>query len=63
VSSNPRFLGDAVQMLAPLEGTTSQSMSGGYGIFSEGNMFALISGSELFLKVDDYSLQEEPRPL
>jgi DNA transformation protein len=28
-------------------------MFGGYGIFHEGDMFALISGSTLYFKVDD----------
>jgi DNA transformation protein len=28
-------------------------MFGGYGIFHKGDMFALISGSELYFKVDD----------
>jgi len=42
-----------MEMLVPLEGISSRSMFGGYGIFAGGNMFALVSGSALFFKVDD----------
>lgn len=40
-------------LLAPLGGVSSKSMFGGFGIFHEGDMFALISGHALFFKVDD----------
>jgi DNA transformation protein len=33
-------------------------MFGGYGIFHEGKMFALIKGSGLFFKVDNSNLSE-----
>ncbi len=42
-----------MEMLVPLGGMTSRSMFGGYGVFQEGDMFALISGSTLYFKVDD----------
>lgn len=40
-------------LLAPLGDVRSRAMFGGYGIFHEGDMFALISGSSLNFKVDD----------
>ncbi len=42
-----------VELLAPLGDVSSRSMFGGYGIFHESDMFALISGSTLYFKVDD----------
>jgi DNA transformation protein and related proteins len=42
-----------LEKLASLEGVTGRSMFGGFGIFAGGDMFALISGAALFLKVDD----------
>ena len=40
-------------MLSPIGALRSKSMFGGYGIFHEGAMFALIKGNGLFFKVDD----------
>ncbi len=42
-----------MEMLTPLDGVSARAMFGGYGIFHEGTMFALISGSTLYFKVDD----------
>jgi DNA transformation protein len=47
------FMSYAMELLAPLGDVRSRSMFGGYGIFHEGDMFALISGSTLYFKVDD----------
>ncbi|MBI2863681.1 MAG: TfoX/Sxy family protein [Chloroflexi bacterium] len=53
MSADPAFRDQVIESLAPLGDITSRSMFGGYGIFAGGDMFALISGSALFLKVDD----------
>lgn len=53
MAADSAFRDRVLEMLAPLEAINSRSMFGGYGIFAEGDMFALISGSALFLKVDD----------
>jgi DNA transformation protein len=43
-----------IDLLAPLGGVTGRAMFGGYGIFHEGDMFALISSSSaLYFKADD----------
>lgn len=43
-----------MELLAPLGGVTGRAMFGGYGIFHEGDMFALISSSStLYFKADD----------
>ena len=47
------YLKYVTELLAPLGGITSRAMFGGYGIFHEEAMFALIAGSTLFFKVDD----------
>jgi DNA transformation protein len=47
-----------MDLLAPVGGITSKSMFGGYGIFHEGDMFALISGASLFFKVSDSNRSE-----
>ncbi len=47
------FMGHVMDLLAPLARVRSRAMFGGYGIFHEDDMFALISGSTLYFKVDD----------
>ncbi len=42
-----------MELLEPIGNVTSRAMFGGYGIFHEGDMFALITGSALFFKVDE----------
>lgn len=42
-----------LEKLGSIEGITSKSMFGGYGIFAGGYMFALVSGNALFFKADD----------
>ncbi|WP_421864838.1 TfoX/Sxy family protein [Motiliproteus sp.] len=41
---------DLMQVLGPVE---ARRMFGGYGIFLQGLMFALVDGQDLYLKVDD----------
>ena len=53
MAADPAFRDQVVDMLSPIGAIDSRSMFGGYGIFAEGDMFALISGSALFFKVDD----------
>ncbi len=47
------YLDHVTELLAPLGEVSSRAMFGGYGIFHEGDMFALISGSTLYFKVND----------
>lgn len=42
-----------MDLLTPIANITSKAMFGGYGIFHEGIMFALISGSSIYFKVED----------
>lgn len=42
-----------MELLAPIGGVHSRAMFGGYGIFHDGDMFALIAGSTLYFKVDE----------
>ena len=65
------FLDHVTSLLGPIKGVTNKTMFGGYGIFHDGEMFALIKGTGLFFKVDatnrpDYekagSKQYKPMP-
>ena len=53
MAADADFTKEVMQLLGPLEDVSSRAMFGGYGIFSGGDMFALISGAALFFKVDD----------
>ena len=47
------YLAHVMELLTPTGNITSRAMFGGYGIFHEGDMFALISGDTLYFKADD----------
>ena len=53
MAADPAFRDEVLDLLAPIEEISCRSMFGGYGIFAGADMFALISGSALFFKVDD----------
>ena len=53
MAADKGFHDHVMELLCPLGGVTSRAMFGGYGIFHDGDMFALISGSTLYFKVDD----------
>ncbi|MBI3976682.1 MAG: TfoX/Sxy family protein [Chloroflexi bacterium] len=53
MAADSAFRDRVLELLAPLGLVTSRSMFGGYGIFAESSMFALIAGEGLFFKVDD----------
>ncbi len=65
IAPNKAYLDQIMICLVPLGSISSKPMFGGYGIFHEGHMFALISGNGLFFKVDDSNralyLQSESR--
>jgi len=42
-----------LELLEALGGVSARKMFGGYGLFREGRMFALIADEELYLKVDE----------
>lgn len=48
------FVSNVLRVMTPLGDVNAKRMFGGYGLFLEGTMFALISrNEELFLKADD----------
>jgi len=51
------FLQHVTELLEPIDGITSRAMFGGYGIFHDGDMFALISGSTLYFKVNEENIE------
>lgn len=53
MNSDAEFAEHVVELLSGFGDSSAKRMFGGYGIFREGLMFALIGDGELFLKVDD----------
>jgi DNA transformation protein len=47
------FVDYVVEQLAPLGDVSAKSMFGGWGIYHDGRMFALVAADTLYLKVDD----------
>ncbi len=54
MSEPSQFVLNVLNICAPLGPVTAKRMFGGYGLFLDGRMFALVSrDEELFLKADD----------
>jgi len=47
------FMEYVMELLVSFDGISSRAMFGGYGIFHNNKMFALISGSQLYFKVNE----------
>ena len=59
VSGNTNeFVTHVLDLLEPLGPVTARRMFGGYGIYLDGTMFALVADDTLYLKVDDTSRGE-----
>ncbi len=56
MTADTSYLNHVMDLLAPLGDIQNRAMFGGYGIFHEGDMFALISGSTLYFKVNESNL-------
>ena len=52
MATDRAFVTYLVELLAPLDGITAKRMFGGYGLFREGLMFALVSDDTLYFKTD-----------
>ena len=50
---DPTFKDEVLGRLAPVGDVTARAMFGGFGLFHEGDMFALIKGPTLYFKADD----------
>lgn len=53
MSNDRDFVNYLLELLTPLEGITAKRMFGGYGIFRNGLMFALVSDNTLYFKTDN----------
>jgi DNA transformation protein len=53
VAARSDFVDTVLDLLSPWGGVTARRMFGGYGIYRQGLMFALVSDDVLYLKVDD----------
>lgn len=52
------ILKDAMKLFEPLGAITSRSMFGGFGIFANGTMFALVVQNTLHIRADDKTIVE-----
>ena len=53
MKASPEYLNFVMEKLSPVGDIKSRAMFGGYGIFHEGLMFALISEDTLYFKVNE----------
>ena len=53
MAPNKEYLDNVMKLPAPLGSISVKSMFGGFRLFQESAMFALISGNDLFFKVDE----------
>ena len=61
MAKNNEFVNYLMEMMEPMGGISSRAMFGGYGIYKDGVMFALIAEDTLYLKVDDFNRFEFER--
>jgi DNA transformation protein and related proteins len=53
MSHDRDFINYLLELLSPLPDVSAKRMFGGYGIFRNGLMFALVADATLYFKVDD----------
>ena len=53
MQDSPEFVSYLMELLAPFGNVRAKRMFGGYGIFKEELMFALVADETLYLKADD----------
>jgi DNA transformation protein len=53
MASGSEFVEFVIESLQPLRGVSARRMFGGFGIYKDGVMFALIADDQLYFKVDD----------
>ena len=53
MKASPEYLNFVIDKLSPIVDIRSRAMFGGYGIFYEGSMFALIAEDTLYFKVNE----------
>ncbi len=61
MKSTPRddpFVDHVLELLKDFDSVSARRMFGGYGIFREGLMFALIADGELYVKADDANREQ-----
>ena len=56
--SRPAFVDQVINHLNQVAPVTARAMFGGYGLYSEGVMFALIAYDTLYFKVDDVNREQ-----
>ena len=61
MAKRSEFVDYLIEQLAPLGDVSAKSMFGGFGIYYEARMFALVAGDTLYIKVDDANRAEFER--
>ena len=56
MTADKDLLNHVMDLLAPIDGISNRAMFGGFGIFHEGDMFALVTNSGLHFKVTETNL-------
>ena len=56
MAGDKEYLNFVMDLLSPLDGISSRAMFGGFGIYHEGDMFALITNTGLHFKVNETNL-------
>lgn len=58
MNDDAEFVAYVLELLQPFGRCSARKMFGGYGIYADGLMFALVFDGRLFLKVDDQTKPE-----
>ena len=53
MARSSEFVAFVLESLQPLGGMSARRMFGGWGVYKDGVMFALVTDDQLYLKVDD----------
>lgn len=61
MAKNNEFVNYIMELMEPFEDVNIKSMFGGYGIFKNGLMFAIVANDALYFKVDAFNKFEFDR--
>lgn len=56
-AANQEFVAFVLDQLSDLEGVSAKRMFGGFGVYSQGLIFAIVSDARLYFKTDDQTKQ------
>jgi len=56
-AANQEFVAFVLDQLSDLEGVSAKRMFGGFGVYAQGLIFAIVSDARLYFKTDDHTRQ------